>query len=77
MPTSVEFRATKTFSHGQVHEYEAALPDGNTAILTLLPGRGWYLVIRQPHGAGGPGCLFATPFDAEAALNAQFFPPEG
>jgi hypothetical protein len=63
---------TAWFEHGMTREYQAPLLDGNRAVLQLVAGRGWRLIIRT--GAGSPELdrgLFATPHDALMLLSAE------
>jgi hypothetical protein len=64
--------ATQRFDHGKVSEYRATLPDGGLALLRVVGGKGWELVIRVASAnTETPLGLFATPFDAVMALVAE------
>jgi hypothetical protein len=71
----VAWTPSRRFEHGQVYEYRLTLTAGETAILQLVPGRGWAMTIA--HGAGQPDSdrgLFATPRDALMVLLAECAP---
>jgi hypothetical protein len=62
----------RRFDHGKVYEYRLTLHDGEVAILRLVAGKGWAMVIA--HDDGQPDTergLFATPGDALMVLRAE------
>ena len=63
------------YQHGQVHTYCVELPDGEKAVLTIAPGRGWHLEIMRTTGQTLDRGLFARPSDALAVLQAEYYPP--
>ena len=64
-----------SFEHGKVHCWLVELPGGDKAQLTPEPGQGWNLQIIRKHGPVVQRGLFATPHDALAVLEAEYYPP--
>jgi hypothetical protein len=51
------------------------LPNRETAVLTLIPGRGWELAIQTPGAGAISRGLFATAYDALCLLSAEYHTP--
>ena len=55
-----------------VNSYVVALPDGATAFLNSVAGRGWELIIRRGGGYTDRRGLFASTKDIMLKLEAEF-----
>ena len=56
---------------GTVNSYVVQLPDGATAFLNSVSGKGWELIIRRGGGATDRRGLFASPQDIMLVLQAE------
>ena len=67
--------STSQFQHGMAYEYRVVLPNRDTAILTLIAGRGWDLTIQTPAAEVIHRGLFSTTYDALCVLRAEYATP--
>jgi hypothetical protein len=58
---------------GPPHSFVVALPEGATAILDKITGKGWQLTVRHQHGRLTNRGLFGTPYDIQALLQAEYY----
>jgi hypothetical protein len=61
-------------NHRTVNTYVVALPDGSTAFLNSVSGRGWELIIRRGGGHTDRRGLFASTTDIMLRLEVEFNP---
>jgi hypothetical protein len=65
-------KPTRVFEHGMVCEYEIPVLDNDNAILKLVAGKGWELIVRDARtGMQSSRGLFATPYDALMLMSAE------
>jgi len=72
---SLRLLPTSQFQHGTAREYRVVLPNRETAVLTLIPGRGWEMSIQTPAPDVVCRGLFATAYDALCVLSAEYHTP--
>jgi hypothetical protein len=65
-------KASAAQSDGTVNGYVVALPNGATAFLNSVSGRGWELIIRRGAGDTDRRGLFASTKDIMSKLDAEF-----
>jgi hypothetical protein len=65
-------KASAVRSDGTVNGYVVALPNGATAFLNSVSGRGWELIIQRGGGDTERRGLFASTKDIMSKLDAEF-----
>ncbi|HYE89333.1 MAG TPA: hypothetical protein VEA16_23445 [Vicinamibacterales bacterium] len=63
---------TSQLGPGTISSYRAQLPQGDSAILTLVAAGGWHLAVRRHDGTIEDRGLFGNPVDAISLLKSEY-----
>jgi hypothetical protein len=73
---ALTMQPSRRLTDGTINSYVVQLPNGATAFLNSVSGRGWELIIRRGGGATDRRGLFASHQDIMLVLQAEVDVPQ-